>query len=235
MPPSQIQTGILWQTEEEAGRQCSLCRALSGHSRPAGLSLHSGNFGIHTLVLRQDCRWWQIPLPGETSQHLLSKSTSFNQPSPGFRLGPVRRKRLLGSASSGQLVLVSAQRGWCRFLLRVRDETRGEQGRQMKFLWVHFPLPHSLLQACRNFPMRKCISAWSGKGFFSHCLVALQVALAHLPGPNPGAAILNWLFKTTCGSDKFLRLRNRILLVLVALKRIKANFCETLECWHVDK
>lgn len=166
MPPSQIQTGILWQTEEEAGRRCSLCRALSGHSRPAGLSLHSGNFGIHTLFLRQDCRWWQIPLPGETSQHLSSKSTFFNQPSPGFHLGPVRRKRFLGSASSGQLVLVSAQRRWCSFLLLVRDETREEQGRQIKFLWVHFPLPHSLLQACRDFPMRKCISAWSGKGFF---------------------------------------------------------------------
>lgn len=62
---------MLWQTEEEAGRQCSLCRALSGHSRPAGLSLLSGNVGNHTLVLRQDCRRWQIPLPGETSQHLL--------------------------------------------------------------------------------------------------------------------------------------------------------------------
>lgn len=93
-------------------------------------------------------------------------NTSFNQPNLGFHLGPVRRKHFLGSASFSQLVLVSAQRQWCSFLLLARDETREEQGRQMKFLWVHFPLPHSLLQACRDFPMRKCISTWSGKGFF---------------------------------------------------------------------
>lgn len=61
-------------------------------------------------------------------------STSFSQPSLGFHLGPVQRKCFLGSASSGLLVLVSAQRGWCSLLLLARDETKEEQGRQVKFL-----------------------------------------------------------------------------------------------------
>lgn len=98
MPPSQIQTGIFWQTEEEAGRQCSLCRALSGHSRPAGLSLLSGNFGIHALPLRQDCRRWQILFQVKHPSTSGLKAPPLT-PSLGFHLGPVRSKGFLDSAS----------------------------------------------------------------------------------------------------------------------------------------
>lgn len=68
-------------------------------------------------------------------------------------------------------LLISIWSRWCS-LLYLQGMRREEQDKQIDaassgqaVIWTHFPLPHSLLQTCGDFPMRKRISAWSGKGF----------------------------------------------------------------------
>lgn len=110
MPPSKIQTGIFSDT---------LRRRLEGNVPSAepfqyipglqGLSLGSerkleftplfsgrtADTGASRNVASFNRRLLQIRVPAEGYQHFISKSTSFNQPGPGFHLGPVRRKHFL--------------------------------------------------------------------------------------------------------------------------------------------
>lgn len=103
---------------------------------------------------------WNIPAP------LVLKAPPLT-PWPWFPFRASQEERLFRLCLMGQLVLVSAQRGWCSLLLLARDDTREEQGRQMKFLWVHFPLPYSVLLVCKDFPWGNASPLDLGWGFFS--------------------------------------------------------------------